>query len=239
MIDKRRYFTYGSVNSADYECYVFDNEVYGGSPRQYTLVDIPGRSGSLVLDDKRYANVEHSLTCVITGDFVKNFSALRTALLSQVGYQKLTDSAFPDEFYMALISEAIDIDQVGLSRLMGTITIIFDRKPQRYLIQDVNGIQFTSAGTIVNPTGCEAKPLIRVNGSGNITIGIASSIVQIQGVSSYVELDCETMDAYKNQTSWNNKVTITGGYPVLHEGDNGIVIGEASSVIIYPRWWRL
>lgn len=239
MIDKRRHFTFGSVNSADYHCYIFDDEVYGGSPRQYTLIDVPGRSGSLVIDDKRYKNLEHSLACVITENFAKNFSALRNALLSQVGYQKLIDSDFHDEFYMALINEDLAINQVSQNRMMGSFTVTFNRKPQRYLMQDVDGITLTASGTITNPTVCESKPLFKVYGSGDISLGVATSTIEIQDVDEYVEIDCETMEAYKDTESWNSKVTFQGGYPVLHEGDNGITMEGADSLVIYPRWWRL
>lgn len=233
-----REIQWGNVVSSDYNCYIFDLNVFQGSPRQYTMIDIPARSGQLVMDDKRYPNAEHSYVCAIPSNFKQNFADFKTALLAQSGYQRLYDSDFPDEFYQAILIEDIVIDRISADREVGVFTIVFSRKPQRYLIEGEAGITLTANGSIINPTGCDAKPLIRINGSGTVTVAVGNSSIKVTGLSEYIDIDCENMEAYKGSQSMNGSVEITGGYPVLGSGSTGINKGSATSVVIYPRWWR-
>ena len=57
-----------------------------------------------------------------------------------------------------------------------------------------------------------AKPYIKIYGSGNISLHINSDTFTFENVSDYIEIDSETMNAYKGQSLQNN-VMSGDGFP--------------------------
>ena len=55
----------------------------------------------------------------------------------------------------------------------------------------------TSGDTITNPGSVYSEPLITVYGSGNITLMVGTTIVELTNVSSSIVLDCALKEAYK------------------------------------------
>ena len=94
-----------------------------------------------------------------------------------------------------------------------------------------------------NPTAFTAKPLIRVHGSGNITLAVDSSKIVITGLttSKDIFIDCDSQDFYNGTINMGNMVTLSGNFPVFKPGDNIIQRTGGSSVTVYvtPRWWEL
>ena len=80
-----------------------------------------------------------------------------------------------------------------------------------------------------------AEPVITVYGSGDITLMIGASIVELEGVSSSIVLDCALKEAYQGSTLQNEKMT--GEFPRLVPGLNGVSwVGNVSRLIIRPNW---
>jgi phage-related protein len=76
-----------------------------------------------------------------------------------------------------------------------------------------------------------------VYGTGAGTVGIGSQTSTISAISSYVDIDCEIMDAYKGAVNCNGNVSFTDDI-VLGPGENNISkSGNISKVVITPRWW--
>lgn len=71
------------------------------------------------------------------------------------------------------------------------------------------GIKSSQAGTITNPTLFTSNPLIRVHGTGALTVG--DRTVEITKVSSYVFIDCDLEECYKGATNCNGKVEVRWG----------------------------
>lgn len=89
-----------------------------------------------------------------------------------------------------------------------------------------------------NPTKFPAKPLIRVNGVGTVTIN--NITITVSTVDSYVDIDCEIMDCYEGGTNRNKDVTFsTYDFPELMPGANPVSFTGVTSVEIKPRWWRV
>lgn len=91
----------------------------------------------------------------------------------------------------------------------------------------------------VNPSYFDACPLIRVEGTGTVTIG--SNTITISENDGYTDIDCQLMEAYKGSTSRNAYVSFSGFEPPsLKEG--ATIIGYSSGITslkVIPRWWRL
>ena len=90
-----------------------------------------------------------------------------------------------------------------------------------------------------NPTGIQAKPLITITGSGNITLLVGMQIIQLKGITNGIVLDSDLQEAYWENTLKNS--SMTGEFPVLGEGRTAIswTGGSVSEVKVTPRWVSL
>lgn len=124
-------------------------------------------------------------------------------------------------------------------RHMGKVVITFDRKPQRFLKSGEFTSDFTSTGTIYNPTRFPSTPLIRVYGSGSFEIG--ETIITVTGNSSNIDIDCEIMEAFTGNTLANSKVSFSkNDFPTLKAGSNAIKLNSGiTKVQITPRWYMM
>ena len=228
------YLTYDGKNLRDYGVYVNGTYTFSAPQRNITKVVIPGRNGTLTIDNKRFDNIEVSYAAFIVRDFSENIEGLRNYLSTAAGYRRLEESYHPDEFRMARFVSGLSVEATPLMR-EGNFTLKFDCMPQRFLKEGELPVEYTANGSIYNKTIQVAKPLLRVWGNG--TVGIGSATLTIAGTTNYTDIDCESMDAYYGATNRNDK--ISGTFPVLMPGANGVTLSGVTKVQITPRWWIL
>lgn len=238
---QRNIFTFAGTPSSDFGLYISGTGTFNAPERDVTVLEIPGRSGNLIYDNGRYRNIDIIYPAFITREFTSMAEALRGFLLSHSGdYYRLTDTYHADEYRMARYSGGVSFDIKGIIR-SGETAIQFDCKPQRFLTSGETAVSYTSSGgSITNPTSFEARPLMRVYGTGTVSIG-NSSFTIAAALGSYTDIDCDLMEAYFGTASNNNNVVFQGNkFPVLHPGTNGITwSGSITRIDITPRWWRL
>lgn len=234
----RNYFTFGQYDSQDFGIYISGSGIFDSPKRIYKTYTVPGRNGDLVGKSDRLENVKVTYPAFSYASFDTNIAALRSALLSTDGYARLWDSYHPDEFRMGYYAGPLTVkarDQLDA----GEYDLVFDCKPQRFLITGETVQTFTSSsGTISNPTKFPSRPLFRVYGYGTLTIG--SDVITIASTgNSYVDIDSEIMDCFYGTTNVNNKVTFqSNDFPVLNPGSTGISrSGNITKVEITPRWY--
>lgn len=163
---------FGDVNSADYGIYITGEAVYNAPERAVEMVTVPGRNGAIALDQGRWENIEVSYPAGCFGgdqsDFASKISEFRNAIVSQIGYQRLTDEYNPNEYRMAVYAEGLDVKPKNKGRA-GEFTITFDCKPQRYLTSGETEITVESGDTLTNPTQYESSPLLMTDGYGTMS----------------------------------------------------------------------
>lgn len=232
------YFVFNGTDSRTLGTVIFEETQYNASPRVYDKLSVPARSGQLFLDGRRYGDVTHRIPFVIYENFINNERNLRNFLLSQIGYKRLEDSRYPDEFFMA-VYDSNYVTKVSRDRTMGKGILSFTRKPQRYLKSGEAKTTLTQSGSITNPTLFDSQPLLRIYGVG--TLGIGSNAITIIASDGYIDIDCEAMEAYKGTASRNGAIQIQDiDFPVLKPGANGITLGSGiTKVEITPRWYRM
>ena len=92
-----------------------------------------------------------------------------------------------------------------------------------------------STGTITNPSSVYSEPIITVNGTGEITLMVGQTIVELSDITDSITLDSELQEAYSGSQSMN--ACMSGDFPILKPGLNGISwTGDVSSVTIRPNW---
>ena len=236
----RNIITFGGTPLSDFGLYNNGRSTYNAPAKDYTMVKITGKNGDLVFDNKRFENYDLTYpSCWIDENFETNIEALRAYLMSRNGYQRLSDTYHPNEFRMAVCKNALDID-VDMYNKHGTFDLVFNCKPQRYLITGETQITLTEDGSITNPTQFSSEPLIRFYGSGTVEIGDQSISIANQNNLSFTDIDCEIKEAYHQTTSRNNSVSFSNyTFPVLKPGVNNITLGGATKLVITPRWWTI
>lgn len=218
--------------------------------RKISVVSIPGRSGDIVFPEEAWENyvqpyeVFFGTGADLSAEEAAN--AVSAWLHSASGYARLEDTYEPDYFRLAYYVDELDVENAITE--YGRTTINFNCQPQRFLKSGETAVTFSvSGGSINNPTAFFARPLIRVNGSGNGTLTIAGAnktySVSLSGISSYIYLDCDEQNAYRTAAdNQNAKVTITqgGDFPRIEPGANVVNwTGGVTSVVITPRWFSI
>lgn len=225
-------------SSKDFNVYLTDAEAYGTAERDYDSIEIEGRNGNLIIDNQRYKNREIEFPCAILDDFSKNYSAFIGYILNQRGYIRIESTFNPDEYiYGAFKGEVTPKTKIFGDK--GSFKIAFERKPQRFIKEGEFPIEFTSNGSLYNLYSGTALPLVRVYGTGNVSIG--GKTITVNQVDGYVDIDSEIQDAYKGTTNCNSNITLNNNtFFELVPGINNIAIGSGiSKIVITPRWWKI
>lgn len=232
----RDYVYFAGKNLKDYDTYITNAGVYNAPARNYDSIPIAGRSGNLIFENDNFENIEYRYPAVITENFDKNIEALRAFLLSQRGYKRLSDTFYPDEFYLATFNRLDSVSQKFLKGDKGTFVMVFERKPQRFLKKGEKKLVFTAAGSFKNPTQFKALPFITVYGNGTLTINGVSIVIDTE--YTHLDIDCELQEVL--QTEGNLDITLTNGeFPHLDKGVNEVSFTGLTRVEITPRWYTL
>ena len=238
-------FMFGAVDSADYNVLIGGDAVYDSPPRDVEQVEVPGRNGTITIDHGRFDNYELSYQAYIYVGGLHLFSEIvnrfRNALASQKGYQRLWDSFNPGQYRLAQFVNGFDAKPM-MNNTVAELELKFNCKPQRFLLSGDESIDWTSSGTLENPTPFEALPNLLVYGSGQLTIE-GNTITVGSSQSRIVTIDSELMECYEIVGSGlvplNSVVSFsTGEFPVLQPGLNHITLGSGITQIkIVPHWW--
>lgn len=230
------YFAETALSS--YGVYVSGVGTYGAPSRSVTEEVVPGRNGTLVIDNGRFENIQVVYPCFILSGFAANIAGLRNFLASHQGYVRIRDTYHPDEYRMGVYSSGLEIETSGHNNRHGKFSLTFNCKPQRFLASGDTPVTVSSGATITNPTLFPSRPLIRVTGTGTLSLGGVE--LTITGTQEYTDIDCDLMDCYNGSTNLNSKVTLSGDeFPELAPGNNTLVYDGPTAVQITPRWWTI
>lgn len=247
----RNYFRFGLIDSRDYGVYISGSGAYNAPRRSYNEVVVPGRNGTLLIDNGNWENINVTYPAFITGgsDFAEKLAAFRAALNSVIGYDRLYDSynKYESQFRQACFMNDIVVNPSAFLT-SGKFDITFNCKPQRFLVSGFLVQTITEDGTEIRvPVPFACKPLLTVTGYGNLTIAFGADEVTLDIANLYPEIiiDCETCEAYlANGTNANDAITvpINGDFPKLYGGGlpNYIYFDSTiTKVQVEPRWFTL
>ena len=223
---------------SDFYTYIDGSKAFGSPEKDVEFIDIPGRNGSLSISNNRFNDISIAFPCLIRQDFVENYRQLVAFLNAQNGFQELSCTTEPNVFRTAQFTGTSSLQTTGYN-IGGLFTVNFRCHPQRWLTSGQNAVEFTTDGTIDNPTLFESKPLIRIYGAGSVMIGNVTITVSANEFE-YIDIDCETMNASYIATNANAYVSVnTYDLLTLSPGDNGITLTGVDSVEITPRWYEI
>lgn len=194
------HLTYDGVDSSSFGVFISGEGVFGAPARRGEMISIPGRNGSLFMDEGVFENIPGKYPAFIgTKDeveFREKLAAFRNAILSRGNYKKLSDTYHPDEFRLAVYRSGLEVEPEEYNR-SGRFELEFDCKPGRYLVSGEDPVIFTANGSIVNPTLFASSPLIKVTGNGTVSIGENGEYrFIVSGNTGTIWIDSEIMEAY-------------------------------------------
>lgn len=240
------YFVFNGQSSWELGIRIKSKNIYSSGKRDLTLVSVPGRDGDLVNSNKRFVNSTVSYTCFLPASSIADLNTKirnvkKWLFVGSDQYHELTDSYDPTFSRYAIFNSKLDI--ADEANRIGTFTITFSCKPFRYLISSLEAIEVSSGDTLFNPFPFASKPYLKITGSGNINLSIATSkgtkVYHFKNVSGYVECDSELMNCYKGTVLKNNDFE-ADDFPYLEPGNNTITFsGTVTKLEIIPRWWCL
>ena len=226
------WFSWNGKKCTEYGIHVLEQPPMTIPAERATFTNIPGRSGSLTTLEGDAVYDDLLLTAQSLLPDPAKIPAV-TAWLKGGG--KVTFANRPGGFYHARIVNQIPFEKVLRGNPHRSFSVNFRCKPFWYQ-ENVPEITVTNSGTfITNPGSVYAEPVITVYGSGEITLMVGMSIVELDGITDSITLDTPLMEAYQGVTSMNS--CMSGDFPTLLPGQNAISwTGNVTKVVIQPNW---
>lgn len=189
--------TFDGKALADFGVFLGGDGAFNSPARVGEMVHIPGRNGSLWMDENCFENIEVTYPAFIgtpeETDFANRIMEVRSWLASREGYCRLEDTYHTDEYRLAVFKAAVETEPVHYTRA-GGFDITFDAKPQRYLKSGDEAVLFTANGNITNPTLFESLPIIAVTGNGRVNV--AGHLFTVSDTTQTIFIDSEIMEVY-------------------------------------------
>ena len=235
VIPLNDWFEWNGKRCTDFGIHVSEQPSLTIPAERVTYTNVPGHPGSLttVEGEDVYDDMVLTATCLLA-DPTK--IPVFAAWLKGAG--KVTFANRPGGWYEARIANQISFEQILRGNPHRTFAVNFRCKPFWYQANVQPITLTTSTQFITNPGSVYAEPVITVYGSGDITLMVGTTIVELEGVSGSITLDTQLMEAYSGTISQNSKVT--GEFPVLKPGANAVSwSGSVTKVTINPNWRTL
>ena len=232
------WFEWNGVKCTDYGIYVTEQPTPTIPEERVTFTDVPGRSGSLTTleGDYVYNDMVLTATCVISDpDKIPEIAGwLR-------GSGTVTFANRDGGFYYARIINQIPFEKILRGNPHRTFAVNFRCKPFWYEADvPVKNIQPASGSTsgyvtMQNPGNVPSEPIITVTGSGEITLIVDMTIVELSDVNGEITIDSVLQEAYSGMTPMNS--CMSGDFPTLPPGNSTISwTGNVTYLKVQPNW---
>ena len=234
----RDYITWKGINSRTVGITVIELPEIILPEERVTFTDIPGLSGSLTQTEGMdvYKDITLVVKCYCLSPTPQSIQAIAAYFR---GGGRLELPSRPDGYYEARVINQIPFAKVLRGNAPRTFTVNFRCKPFLRLYSGETAQEITSGSFLLNPTGIQAKPIITIAGSGDITLLVGMKIIQLTDIEQGITLDSELQEAYYGSTLLNTKMT--GEFPVLGVGNTAVswTGGNVTNVSVTPRWVSL
>ena len=206
--------------------------------RKITTTPIPGSNRQVVEMEDAWESYEQEYRLFVgdgSQDSIQQALSNVARVLYKTGWQVLVDDYEPDYYRLAYYAGPCDVDNKRTR--VGIFDAKFVCRPERFLASGSTAQSVASGDALTNPTAFNAKPLIKITGSGSGNLVVGDTTMTFTGIVDYLYIDCDRMDVYRLPTENRNNL-MTGNFPVLKPGENIIVFtGGITACEITPKWW--
>ena len=229
------YFLWNGVDCRQYGIHVTEQPPITIPAERSKQTVVPGRPGSLTTleGEDVYDDLLLTATC-----FLADPARIPTIAGWLKGGGIVTFANRTGGHYKARIANQIPFEKVLRGNPHRSFAVNFRCFPFWYK-DNVSDITVTAPGTMVtNPGTVYAEPILTVHGTGNISLMVCATLVELENVPGIITLDCELKEAYSGGTLMNSRMT--GDFPRLQPGANAVSwSGAVTKVVIQPRWREL
>ncbi len=237
------FFIYNGRSSEEFGLHIEKKDVFSAPEYDAEFTSIPGRSGDLIVSNRRFANIKVSYTLFLARKNVTDLSEVLRAVKGWLytepdRYHAITDSYDTGYLRYGVISGSLDIEEQF--NKLGSFQVTFNCKPFKYSMAGLQEISIENGGSIFNPEAFTAKPIITLKGSGDFSLtlqnGGYNKTWNFKGITDSVVCDSEQMNFYYGTVLLNDKVT-GDGFPELNPGETVLTVsGGVSEIKATPRW---
>lgn len=193
-------------------------------------INVEGRHGSLVKKGS-YGDITIPMEFSFLGIRMTVKSLVREIKRWILNKTELIFSDDPGFYYqvknIVVNSTVNDID------IYGRVAIDFVCSP--FLYEKINPITLNEPTDLINPGTIESEPLIKVFGTGDVSITVNGNVIKLNGMADYMTIDSELEEAHRNGYSRNSNMV--GSFPVFEMGENVISWSEGvTKIVVEPRW---
>lgn len=222
------YFIYNGISSKDMGVILKKLPPITKPKKRIEIVQVPGRNGTLHIDENCYEPINISLECTLK----KNIN-VRDITKWLIEFGTITFSDELDKYYNATITNSIPLERVF--RLYREFIIQLELQPIAQSTQEyIYNCNNTNVNTLKIDSSAEMYPYIKLTGTGEVKLTVNNKICTVTIDDEYIELDSELQNAYKGVKNKNDKMN--GEFPILIPGNNKIQItGNATMQIKYRK----
>ena len=226
------YFIWNGTDCRQFGIHVSEQPPITIPAERSTQTNVPGRPGSLTTleGEDVYDDLLLAATCFISGPAQIPAIAAWLKGSGTVAFANRTGG-----YYKARIANQIPFEKVLRGNPHCSFAVNFRCFPFFYA-DNVSDITVTVSGTaITNPGSVYSEPVLTVYGSGDVTLMVGATIVELTDISESIVIDSVLREAYLGNTLMNDNMS--GEFPVLKPGMNAISwTGEVARVVVRPNW---
>lgn len=226
------WFEWNGVRCTKYGIHVTELPPLTIPSERISHITVPGRPGSLTMleGEDVYDDMLLSANCIIDDPVrIPDIAAWLK------GSGTVTFANRQGGFYYARIANQIEFGKILRGNPHRSFAVTFRCSPFWYADEMAAFTVATSGSTFNNPGSVYSEPVIKVHGSGEITLMVNQTIIELSEIAGDIVLDSALQEAYWGTASLNH--CMSGDFPKLPPGMNTISwTGDVSSIQILPNW---
>lgn len=230
-----RYIEFNGTKSNDLGLLLERERSIKSTNNDVDLIEVAGRDGVLLKDNDRLKVIEQDFPFSLVGD-VTVYEQKISEWLHVKGWHDLVLSWDKDYIYRASVVNLFEIDEI--LKQFGRLKINFLIHPIKYLKTGKQSVSLVSGATLQNPGNVQAKPILKIKGTGNGVLTINDFETGLENVQGELVIDMERHLVYKDVLSaWDNIVrTEHHRMPLFDIGQNKISWTGDFTITAVPNW---
>ncbi|MCW6663959.1 phage tail family protein [Aerococcaceae bacterium NML190073] len=231
------FIKFNGMKSSDFGLRLLSGFDYVSAQSDIDTIEVVGRDGVLLKDNKRLRPVHVSYPFTITdSEGLTNKLDKISRWLNVRGWHDLEFDWDNEHIYRASYTSQLSISE--LFHNFGMLKLDFTLHPVKYLKTGKIPIQATQNMRLMNEGKLPAKPIIMLEGNGNMILSINRKQLLLENVQNGITIDSERRLIYNDSGAQWDKIVRSSedDFPVIGVGDNDIEITGATSMQIIPNW---
>ncbi|AKZ50473.1 TPA: phage tail protein [Streptococcus pyogenes] len=230
-----RYIEFNGTKSNDLGLLLERERLIKSTNNDVDLIEVAGRDGVLLKDNGRLKVIEQGFPFSLVGNVTVNQQKI-SEWLHVKGWHDLALSWDKDYIYRASVVNLFEIDEI--LKQFGRLKVNFLIHPIKYLKMGKQEVSLVKGGTLQNPGNVQAKPILKIKGTGSGVLTINGFETGLENVQGELVIDMERHLVYKGALSaWDNIVrTEHHRMPLFDVGQNKISWTGDFTITAIPNW---